>query len=116
MHRKRKAAYYRWFGDLRMRSLATAACALAVLVPVAFVLNFATKTNTSQPPQPSTPPSIAQTVPEPNTPPTPSPGVPTIDASFAVDPQGDPSIDDPIGGAMEHVWTHVSTYSKDAGR
>ena len=89
---------YRW---------AAAVCAMAILVPAALTL-----TNR----QPQVGPSII--MPNPGTEPVmPVPNV-TTSPGLAVTligdaGQADPSIDDPIGGTMEHVWTQVATDNKN---
>lgn len=90
------------------RSLATAACTLAILVPVAVCLNLNKST--------TTPPHTNVAV-RPAAPAVPVAGAtakadaaaPALTLSFFGDEQGDPTIDDPVGGTMEHVWKDVST-------
>jgi len=85
---------YRW---------AAAICALAIIVPGVMSLN-------STPKAPVTGINVGR---------LPATVIPTpastgsVYSLIADTAQGDPSIDDPIGGTMEHVWTHVSTDNKD---
>lgn len=82
---------YRW---------AAAACVLAIIVPVVMSANSVTKV-----PQTPIAPPVVNVVPA-----SARQNNPTTDfASFIGDGQSNLSVDDPIGGTMEHVWTHVST-------
>jgi hypothetical protein len=93
------------------RAFATAACVVAILVPVAICTTVLTRpvNDTAGAGSESTTTSA-----QPNTTRTRTAVVPPIAYTLIDDAgQGDPSIDDPIGGTMEHVWTHVSTDNKD---
>ena len=91
-------ASYRW---------AAAVCAMAILVPVAVTLS-----------EKVSPPvggqkNVAQIVTPQVTPRPQLASSPGLAFSLIGDAgQGDPSIDDPIGGTMEHVWTQVATDNK----
>jgi len=86
---------YRW---------AAAVCALAILVPAGLTLS-------NRYPPPVGPGIIVQHPgtqnPAPNPVITSTPGLAYTLIGDAG--QADPSIDDPIGGTMEHVWTQVAT-------